>query len=177
MIPQYFAPPADIANYADSGESSISFLASGAEWGAVKSLMATGDWVLIQFGTNDKTDTSAQYQAAITQMVTDAKSKGATPVLISPPARATFSGGTLSDQSSLHSADMQAVATAQNVAFIDLTSITTTWYNGLGSNGWQQYHALGTDMTHTNAAGASKIAGFVAAALKSQNIPVAQYLR
>jgi len=177
MIPQYFAPPADIANYADSGESSISFLASGAEWGAVKGLMATGDWVLIQFGTNDKTDTSAQYQAAITQMVTDAKSKGATPVLISPPARATFSGQTLSDQSSLHAADMQAVATAQKVAFIDLTSITTTWYNGLGPSGWQQYHALGTDMTHTNAAGASKIAGFVAAALKSQSIGVAQYLR
>jgi lysophospholipase L1-like esterase len=177
MIPQYFAPPADIANYADSGESSMSFLDNGAEWGAVKGLMATGDWVLIQFGTNDKTDTSAQYQAAITQMVTDAKSKGATPVLISPPARATFSGQTLSDQSSLHSADMQAVATAQNVAFIDLTAITTTWYNGLGPNGWQQYHALGTDMTHTNAAGASKIASFVAAALKSQNIPVAQYLR
>jgi lysophospholipase L1-like esterase len=177
MIPQYFAPPADIANYADSGESSASFLASGAEWGTVKNLLAAGDWVFIQFGHNDKTTTSADFQANVTQMVKDAKAKGATPVLFSPPARATFSGGTISDQSSLHGADMQAVATAQNVAFVDLTTITTTWYNGLGSNGWQQYHALGTDMTHTNAAGASKIAGFVAAALKSQNIPVAQYLR
>ena len=177
MIPQYFAPPADVANYADSGESSASFLANGAEWPAVKSLMSTGDWVLIQFGTNDKTDTSAQYQANITQMVTDAKAKGATPVLVSPPARATFSGQTLTDQSSLHSADMQAVATAQNVAYIDLTSITTTWYNSLGPKGWQQYHALGTDMTHTNAAGASKIAGFVEAAIKSQNIGLSKYLR
>ncbi len=177
MIPQYFAPPADVANYADSGESSASFLGSGAEWGTVKNLMAAGDWVFIQFGHNDKTTTSADFQANITQMVKDAKAKGATPVLFSPPARATFSGGTISDQSSLHGADMQAVATAQNVAFVDLTSITTTWYNQLGSNGWQQYHALGSDMTHTNAAGASKIAGFVEAALKSQNIGVAQYLR
>jgi lysophospholipase L1-like esterase len=177
MIPQYFAPPADVANYADSGESSASFLASGAEWGTVKNLMASGDWVFIQFGHNDKMTTSTDFQANITQMVKDAKAKGATPVLFSPPARATFSGGTISDQSSLHGADMQAVATAQNVAFVDLTTITTTWYNGLGSNGWQQYHALGTDMTHTNAAGALKIAGFVQAALKSQNIPVAQYLR
>jgi lysophospholipase L1-like esterase len=177
MVPQYFAPPADVANYADSGESSASFLGSGAEWGTVKNLMAAGDWVFIQFGHNDKTTTSADFQANITQMVKDAKAKGATPVLFSPPARATFSGGTISDQSGLHGADMKAVATAQNVAFVDLTSITTTWYDGLGSNGWQQYHALGTDMTHTNAAGASKIAGFVVAALKSQNIPVAQYLR
>ncbi len=177
MIPQFFAPPLDIANYADSGESSSSFLASGAEWGTVKNLMATGDWVLIQFGHNDKTTTSATFQANITQMVKDAKAKGATPVLVSPPARATFSGATLSDQSGLHSADMQAVATAQNVAYIDLTSITTTWYNQIGPNGWQQYHALGSDMTHTNAAGATKIAGFVQSAIKSQNIGLSQYLR
>jgi len=177
MIPQYFAPPADVANYADSGESSASFLASGAEWGTVKNLMTTGDWVLIQFGHNDKTTTSADFQANITQMVKDAKAKGATPVLVSPPARATFSGATLSDQSGLHAADMQAVATAQKVAYIDLTSITTTWYNQMGPAGWRQYHALGSDMTHTNAAGASKIAGFVESAIRSQNLGLAQYLR
>jgi lysophospholipase L1-like esterase len=109
--------------------------------------------------------------------VKDAKAKGVTPVLISPPARATFSGQTLTDQSGLHSADMQAVSTAQSVAYIDLTSITTAWYNQIGPKAWQQYHALGTDMTHTNAAGAAKIAGFVEAAIKSQNIGLAKYLR
>jgi lysophospholipase L1-like esterase len=177
MLPQFFAPPAGIANYADSGESSASFLGNGAEWGAVKAAMATGDWVFIQFGHNDGNTTSADFQSNITKMVTDARAKGATPVLVSPPARATFSGQTLSSQSSLHSADMKAVATAQNVAYVDLTSITTAWYNQLGPNGWQQYHALGTDKTHTNAAGAVKIAGFVASALSTQKIGVAQYLR
>jgi len=177
MLPEYFAPPVDVANYADSGESSASFLGSGAEWGAVKAAMVSGDWVLIQFGHNDKTTTSADFQTNITKMVTDAKAKGVTPVLISPPARATFSGGTLTDQSSLHSADMQAVATAQKVAYIDLTSITTAWYNQMGSSAWQQYHALGTDQTHTNAAGAVKIAGFVTSAMTTQNIGLAQYLR
>jgi len=177
LLPQFFAPPVGIANYADSGESSVSFLASSAEWGAVKSAMTSGDWVLIQFGHNDKTTTSSAFQANITQMVKDAKAKGATPVLIAPPARATYSGGKLTDQSSLHTADMQAVATAQNVAFIDLTAITTDWYNQLGSSGWQAYHALGTDATHTNRAGADKIAGFVVAAIKSQNIGLGAYLR
>ena len=177
MLPQYFAPPAGIANYADSGESSGSFLNNSREWDVVKSAMVAGDWVLIQFGHNDGSTSSATFQANITQMVKDAKAKGATPVLVSPPARATFSGQTLSDQSSLHSADMQAVATAQNVAYIDLTSITTTWYNQIGPNGWQQYHALGTDKTHTNAAGATKISGFVASAMSTQKIGLAQYLR
>jgi lysophospholipase L1-like esterase len=177
LLPQFFAPPIGIANYADSGESSVSFLASAAEWGAVKSAMTTGDWVLIQFGHNDKTTSSATFQANITQMVKDAQAKGATPILVAPPARATFSGGVLTDQSSLHTADMQAVATAQNVAFINLTSVTTDWYNQLGSNGWQAYHALGTDATHTNRAGADKIAGFVVAAIKSQRLGLAAYLR
>jgi lysophospholipase L1-like esterase len=177
MLPQFLAPPAGVANYADSGESSGSFLANAAEWTVVKNAMVAGDWVLIQFGHNDGSTSSSTFQSNITQMVMDAKAKGATPVLVAPPARATFSGQTLSDQSSLHAADMQAVATAQKVAYIDLTSITTTWYNQLGPNGWQQYHALGTDKTHTNAAGAAKIAGFVASALETQTIGLAQYLR
>ena len=177
MLPQFFAPPAGVANYADSGESSGSFLNNSREWTVVKNAMVAGDWVLIQFGHNDGSTSSATFQANITQMVKDAKSKGANPVLVSPPARATFSGQTLTDQSSLHGADMQAVATAQNVPFIDLTTITTTWYNTLGPNGWQQYHALGTDKTHSNAAGAAKIAGFVTSAMSTQKIGVAQYLR
>ena len=110
-------------------------------------------------------------------MVIDAKGKGVTPILISPPARATFSGQTLSDQSSLHAADMQAVATAQKVDYIDLTAITTTWYNQLGPRGWQAYHALGTDATHTNFAGANELAGFVASAIRSQKLGLSRYLR
>jgi lysophospholipase L1-like esterase len=53
------------------------------------------------------------------------------------------------------------VATEQNVPVLDLTTRTTTWLNQLGPNGWQAYHALGTDATHTNDAGAAVIAGFV----------------
>jgi len=177
MLPQFFAPPVCLANYADSGESSASFLASSAEWGAVKSAMGTGDFVMIQFGHNDKTTTSQDFQANITKMVTDAKAKGVTPILFSPPARATFTGQSLSDQSSLHSADMAAVAAAQKVDYVDLTSITTTWYNQLGPSGWQAYHALGTDATHTNSAGADKIASLVADAIRTQKLSLARYLR
>jgi lysophospholipase L1-like esterase len=176
-LPQFFAPTAGIANYADSGESSGSFLNNTREWAVVRNAMVAGDWVLIQFGHNDGSTSSATFQANITQMVKDAKAKGATPVLLSPPARATFSGQTLSDQSSLHSADMKAVATAQNVAFIDLTSITTAWYNQMGPNGWQAFHALGTDKTHTNEAGANEIAGFINNAIRTQQIGLDKYLR
>jgi len=52
--PEYFAPPIDVANYADSGESSSSFYGNSLLWGAIKSHWTAGDWVLIQFGHNDK---------------------------------------------------------------------------------------------------------------------------
>jgi len=177
MLPEYFNYPVDIANYADSGESSGSFLGGADKWGAIHADIVAGNWVLIQFGHNDGNTTSSAFQANITQMVTDTKAKGATPILVCPPARAIFSGSTLSSQSSLHCADTQAVASAQNVAYIDLTAITTTWYNQLGPNGWQIYHALGTDKTHTNALGATKIAGFVSTAMATQKIGPYTYLR
>jgi lysophospholipase L1-like esterase len=182
MLPEYFKYPVDIANYADSGESSGSFLNGADRWGAVDGLLASGDWVLIQFGHNDGNTSSSAFQANITKMVTEAKAKGATPILVSPPARATFTGSTLDSQSSLHAADMQAVATAQKLGYIDLTAITSAWYTQLGSNGWQIYHAVGSpgaspDKTHTNAAGAIKIAGFVTTALASQKLGPYTYLR
>lgn len=182
FLPSYFGVPISIANYADSGESSASFLASAQMWGAITSRWLAGDWVLIQFGHNDKTTTSTAFHANITTMVTQAKAKSVKPVLVTPPARATFSGQTLTAQFMYTTpldvvAVMKQVATEQGVPLIDLTAITTNWYNQMGPNGWQRYHALGTDMTHTNRAGASAIAGFLAADIRSQNLGLAPYLR
>ena len=110
-------------------------------------------------------------------MVKDAKAKGATPVLVSAPARATFSGQTLSDQVGpalrRHAGGRHGAERRLHRPHLDHDDLVQP----LGPKGWQQYHALGTDMTHTNAAGASKIAGFVEAAMKSQNIGLAKYLR
>jgi lysophospholipase L1-like esterase len=182
MLPPSFNYPISVANYADSGESAISFEHNAKMWGAIDGNLQSGDWVLIQFGHNDSNDASGAFHDNITTMVTQAKAKGAHPVLVSPPARATFSGQTLTTQFSygwgVVPTVMKQISTEQNVPYIDLTSITTAWYNKMGPNGWQAYHALGTDKTHTNRAGALVIAGFVATAIKGQNIaPLATYLR
>jgi len=181
LLPASFNFPISVANYADSGESSASFLNSGKLWGALLGQVKVGDWVLIQFGHNDKSDATSVFQNSITSMVTQAKSKGANPILISPPARATYTGQTLSAQfvygwGSVQTV-MQQVATAQHVPYIDLTALTTAWYNQLGPSGWQPYHALGTDRTHTNRAGADAIATLVASAIKTQKLGLAPYLR
>lgn len=176
-LPEYFAPPVGVANYADSGESSSSF--NGAQkWQGITSHWAAGDWVLIQFGHNDKGVADSVVQANLENYVTQALAANVTPVVISPPARAQLVNGVEGDQSSLHAAAAKAAAAAKNVAYIDLTTLSTAWYNSLGSQAAAlAFHANNSDPTHTNMAGATKLAGLVAGAMRNQNIPLAQYLR
>ena len=178
MIPEFFAPPIVIANYADSGESSSSFYGSAKLWGAIKAHWAPGDFVFIQFGHNDKGVADATVQANLERYVTEALAAKVTPIIVSPPARVQFQGSVEGDQSSLHAAAAAAAAAAKSVAYIDLTSLSTAWYNTLGSQAAAlKFHANGTDATHTNLAGALEIATLVARDVKKQNLPLAKYLR
>jgi lysophospholipase L1-like esterase len=179
MLPEFLGPPLGVANYADSGESSASFYGNGQMWGAIKARWKAGDWVLIQFGHNDKMATDAQVQANLEKYVTDAQAAGVTAILVSPPARVgTWNGSMLADQSSLHGASAAAAAAAKKVAFIDLTTLSTAWYNQLGSKAAAlKYHANGSDATHTNIAGATELATLVVGAIKTQNLGLAKYLR
>jgi lysophospholipase L1-like esterase len=179
MLPGFFAPPIGIANYGDSGESSASFYGNPKLWGAVKAHWVAGDWVIIQFGHNDKGVADATVQANLEKYVTDALAANVTPILVSPPARVgTWNGSMLGDQSSLHAAAAKAAAMDKNVAYIDLTSLSTAWYNSLGSKAAAlKYHANGSDGTHTNLAGADILAGLVATDIKTQNLGLAKYLR
>jgi len=176
MLPQYFKPPVGIANYANSGASSSSFYS--AFWGQIKAKWKAGDWVLIQFGHNDKNISDATVQANLEKYVADAQAANVTPILISPPARAQFSGSTVSGQSSLHAAAAKAAAAAKGCGYIDLTALSVAWYNSLGSaSAALKFHALGSDVTHTNLAGADKLAGLVAGAIKTQSLGLMKYLR
>ncbi len=176
-LPEYFAPPINVANYADSGESSSSF--NGAQkWQAIIAQWVPGDWLLVQFGHNDKGVADSVVQANLENYVSQALAAGVTPVVISPPARVQITNGVEGDQSSLHAAAAQAAAAAKSVAYIDLTTLSTAWYNSLGSQAAAlQFHANDSDVTHTNIAGAVEIAGLVTTAMKNQNIPLARYLR
>jgi lysophospholipase L1-like esterase len=166
QLPQYFDHPVVVANYADSGESSGSFLNARPLFGAIEAQLLPDDQVLIQFGHNDKTVTATQFHENLTQLVTRVKAKGASPVLLSPVARAQFSGtGVALQHVNGTGADLPAivaqVAREQAVPFLDLTALTSAWLAELGPEGWQPFHALGTDVTHTNDAGAAVEAGFV----------------
>ena len=172
MLPEYFAPPVAIANYANSGASS-----NFGFWNDITSRIATGDWAIIQFGHNDKGTADSVVQANLEGMVDDVKAKGANALLVSPPARA--SSVPVGDQSGLHAAAAKAAAASKSVPYIDLTALSSAWYDNVCKTKTvaMTYHANGSDATHTNLPGAEKIAGLVVQAIKDQNIGLAQYLR
>jgi len=173
MIPQYFGPPVGFANYANSGAASGSF---GTYWNMIKAKWQPGDWVMIQFGHNDGNNSDATVQANLEKMVADAQAANVTPLLVSPPARVQFTGSTNGDQSSLHAAAAKATAASKKCDYIDLTALSNAWYNSIGKTASLTFHALG-GATHTNLAGADKLAALLAKAIKDQNIGLAKYLR
>jgi hypothetical protein len=66
------------------------------------------------------------------------------------------------------------------VPFIDLTALSVAFYNASGMTKDQAltaYHAMGSDVTHSNLPGAEMLAGLVVKAIKDQNIGLAPYLR
>ena len=173
MIPEYFGPPVGFANYANSGAASGSF---SSYWSLIKARWTAGDWVMIQFGHNDKGVADSTVQANLEKMASDAQAAGVNPILVSPPAR--LSSIPVGDQSSLHAAAAKAAATSKNCPYIDLTALSSAWYNSLtisASAAQTMYHQGGA--THTNLLGADKLAGLVAKAVKDQNIGLAKYLR
>lgn len=175
-LPQHFAAPVVVANYADSGESSASVLASAKLWGAIKAGWKAGDWVLVQLGHNDKTVTTDAFRNNMTAFVTQAKAAQVHIVLCTPISRA----GTALDAQHQSSAGadipqiIKDVAQSQNVPLIDLTALTHSW---LQTVDWKQYFALGTDRTHTSPAGAAIVAGFVRDAIRDQQLELATHLR
>ena len=97
LFPEYFTSDIDIQNHAVNGRSTKSFIKEG-RWDTVMGRIQPGDFILIQFGHNDsKADDSNRtapahtlYKENLIRFVTDVRSKGATPVLITPVMRRKF---------------------------------------------------------------------------------------
>lgn len=189
ILPASFGPGAAIANYADSGESSGSFLANSALYPAIVGRLKAGDLVFIQFGHNDKTTTASDYRSHLTTMVNEARAKGGIPVLVTPPVRHLFSGSQLTS-TALHvnslgvnlPAEMRAVATALNVPLIDLTAKSAALVTSLGPTASAALYLRSsvdgvTDNTHFSQYGATQMAGLVVQGVQEKNLTLVPYLR
>jgi lysophospholipase L1-like esterase len=166
-LPQYFDAPITIANYGNSGVDTPGFAGGGSYWGAIEKVITANDYLLIELGDNDKTDSATSITNGLDTMITGARAKGATPILMTPANRAIFKGDVVQPYTTGNVPTIMAqVAAAQKVTLLDLTTRTTTWIMGLGPTGYPPYFAPGEN-DHFDPAGASIVAGFVRDLIKA----------
>ncbi|GHG89035.1 rhamnogalacturonan acetylesterase [Streptomyces lanatus] len=172
QLPQFLRKGLSVANYADSGESTVSYLADARLWATVQPRIRPGDLVLIQLAHNDKTTDEATYRANLETLVAGVRTKGGEPVLVTPIVRRWFnSDGTLDNNTALlvnglgvdHPAVVRSVAAARDVPLIDLTARTKALVESLGVEASKALYLYNEkrDNTHTSVHGATVYAGLV----------------
>ncbi|MEU9226975.1 rhamnogalacturonan acetylesterase [Streptomyces massasporeus] len=172
QLPQYLRKGVSVANYADSGESTVTYLGNPQLWATVRPLIRPGDAVLVQLAHNDKTTDEATYRANLEALVAGVRERGGRPVLVTPIVRRWFNpDGTLNNGTALlvnglgvdHPAVIRSVAAARHVPLIDLTAKTKALVESLGVEGSKALYLTNEarDNTHTSVRGATAYAGLV----------------
>jgi len=170
-IQDYFRDSARVINLARSGRSSKSFIADGL-W--QNTLDAKPDFILIQFGHNDShgrtepkaTDAATDFRDFLRRYIRESRSIGATPILVTPMHRRTFTqDGNLSDNLKPYADAMKAVAAETKVAVIDLYGKSGELFQRLGDVGSRALANRADDRTHFNERGAKAMADLVMQAL------------
>ena len=195
MITRWFGPQVSIANYAESGLSCTSFLAQ-LRLDKILSQLKKGDFVIVEFGHNDEKEKKAgdgawySYSRNLKIFVDRVKEAGGNIIFCTPTARRSFdNNGHIINTHGDYPAAMKAVAARENVPVIDLTQMSTTFYEALGVEGSKKslvHYPANTfpnqdkplaDNTHFNPFGAWEIAKMVVMGLKQIHSPLADYLR
>lgn len=181
QLPQYLRKGLSIANYADSGESTVSHLDNPALFATVQPLIRKGDLVLIQLAHNDKQTDEATYRANLETLVAGVRDQGGRPALLTPIVRRWFNAdGTLNNDTALlvnglgvdHPAVARSVAAAHDVPLIDMTARTKALVESLGVEASKALYLYNEkrDNTHTSAHGATVYADLVRDELVAQRL-------
>ncbi|MFE2943643.1 rhamnogalacturonan acetylesterase [Streptomyces sp. NPDC059255] len=181
QLPQYLRAGISVANYADSGEGSQSFLDTPALFPAVESRVGRGDLVLVQLAHNDKQTPADVYRANLTEMTDRVRARGSRPVLVTPIVRRWFNAdGTLDNGTALNvnglgvdlPAEMRALARDRDIPVVDLTALTKRRVEELGPEASKALflHDEKRDNTHTSVRGATEFAALVLGELRAQRL-------
>jgi DNA sulfur modification protein DndE len=196
MLPLFFNDQAVISNHAQNGRSTKSFIDEG-RWKIVLDSLQKGDYVIIQFGHNDeKTDTTrhtdprTSYRSNLIKFISEARNKGAFPILCTSIVRRKFDDkGQLTDTHGDYPVVTREVAAEYKVPLLDLQKKTAQLLQDLGPEksitlfvytqpGEYPNRPEGTkDDTHLNISGATKVAGLAVEEMKNQNLPLVSYLK
>ena len=190
MLPRFFLPGVVVANHAESGEASNSFVGE-QRFAKIMSLIKPGDFFFVQFAHNDQKikDFLPQYKVIMTKFVTDVRDKGATPVIVTAMNRDEFDeAGHIRDTLAGYPEASREVAAATNTALIDLNAMSKTMFEAMGHDGADKafmHFAANTfpgqtaaisDNTHFNAYGAYELARCVVQGIRDNKLTLTRYL-
>jgi polygalacturonase/lysophospholipase L1-like esterase len=171
---------------ARGGRSTRSFFEEG-RWSEIYRHLSPGDLVLIQFGHNDASvnkgeryTSPAGYKEFLRLYVSQAREKGAIPILVTPVARNyPWKEGRLGNTHGDYPAAMRAVASETGAYLIDLTELSMEFFTGKGQDYvsmtyfmnfppgiYRGYPDGSSDNTHFQPAGATAVAQLVFTAMK-----------
>ena len=191
MILRWFDENICIANYAESGETSTSFMAE-KRLDKILSMIKPGDYLFVEFGHNDEKDKGdnagafLNYAENLRTYIAKAKMKGANAIILSPTARRWFDGNKVTNTHGDYPAAARQVAEKEGVPFIDITQMTTDMLEAIGEGDSKKlyvHYPAGTysdaalkDDTHFNTFGAFEVAKCVVMGLKQIDSPIAKNL-
>ncbi|MFH8580878.1 rhamnogalacturonan acetylesterase [Streptomyces zaomyceticus] len=188
LLPARLRSGIAVANHADSGESTVTFLENPALFDRVEAAIRPGDPVLIQLAHNDKQTDAATYRANLTTLVERVRARRGSPVLVTPIVRRWFNAdGTLDNGTALlvnglgvdHPAEVRALAATLGTPLVDLTALTRARVEELGPEASKALYLTSEkrDNTHTSVRGATEYAALVAAELRTRGILPKRLLR
>ena len=170
MFPRWFKSTLLVANYAESGESARSFLGE-RRWPKLMSEVQAGDFVLIQFGINDRGTPLDQFKQYFRTFVTDTRAHGATPVLVtSQNLRKLGEHGEGINTLGGYPDAMREVAAELTVPLIDLNVMSMKLYAAIGPD---ELPKMFVDGTHQNDYGAYQLAKCVVQGVIDAKLPFA----
>ena len=196
MITRWFGTQVVVANYAESGLSCTSFLAQ-LRLDKILSQLKRGDYVIVEFGHNDEKEKKAgdgawySYSRNLKIFVDRVREAGGQIIFCTPTARRFFNDDhqTIRNTHGDYPEAMKTVARREQVPVVDLTAMSTTFYETLGEEGSKKslvHYPANTfpgqdkplaDNTHFNPYGAWEIAKMVIMGLKQIDCRLTNYLR
>lgn len=194
-----------VENHALGGTSSRTYQNLGL-WDSICRKLHKGDYVLIQFGHNDngpindtirargtikgigdeteeidnlitkKHETVHSYGWYLEKIVTEAKSKGAIPIIMSPIPRNDWKEGKVPRNNKSYGLWAKQIAERNNITFIDLNDKMASKLENLSETKVTGTYFYKRDHTHTSAHGAIMAASIIANELKETENSIKIYL-
>ncbi|MFT5358494.1 MAG: lysophospholipase L1-like esterase [Polyangiales bacterium] len=174
----------EVTNAGRGGRSSKSFYEEGA-FDAVREAMGPDDFVFVQFGHNDSKpeeyrrtepgsapDFAGTFRDFLELYVEEVRAAGATPILLTPVSRMTFSGDEHQRTHGDYALAVRRVAEDNDVVLLDLEARSHDEFQRLGEEETLRLYAEEPDRTHFPESKAFRVAEMVVELLSESSSPL-----